>query len=832
MDVVMHNLAFGPGLTPDTVALAFVNHDMHAIFECLDDNRKKALIRECVVARHSEWEAALWLTVYDVATADVPLEWYERHVPKTDDRWRAGYHEWILMHAGLSCNLADFSDIYNRHGSPPQPPERHIVKVFDRASDMVSAEWCARVPTPPSRKLKCLYKSQNLRPELGRDWYAAVFIGKPVLLLRALELSGLVTPECGADWYSTAFKGQPQLLFRALELAGLLTPERGPEWYAAHMTAPYHGTETLATALRRTGLTTSWYVGADWYAKRFKGVELTDMLRAAGLMHSGHGRNWYAKALEFVDNDDEPCNYEVYTGALLASTLREAGLLTSRCGKSWYVKHMREGVAVGVLAETGLLNRNVRRDWCAKNFSGDHLVACLRHAGLLTPECGRDWYAKALGKGWCGETLIGVLRETGLLNADAGEEWYTSILWGESLFVCLKESGLLGRRDFDWYVSTFANYGKNADPMFSEMVSSGILEGVSRDRLVAAFKSKWLFRALSKCGLLTMEPGPEWYVDAFSDDYGNIKTKHVYESWKRAGFLAPGTGIDREMLAKVLDKDELIKALDDTGLLTTDVSMDWYDDLFSGRRLFDVLCRSGHLHSRTDFKWCVSAFGRNPRLWYECARIIRPKWEATDLEEYKGNGRRVVDRRDMRHFYCEKIAVLLDAPTSFVEEGTACWYAARQSGRELYLTLLSNGLLKDRIRIGKYSGFAKRSWFAVMFSGNLLLGCLIESGILAHVSVNYLMRHFKRRKHLSKKICALRQDYALRLHVEVGERCGSRASWTQTNSARRINIKRDLWRSMKSQVSDNDMYESDYERRSRAPSDDIIDAPITANMSF
>jgi hypothetical protein len=805
MDVVMHNLTFGSGLTPETVALAFANHDMQAIFRCLDDRRKKDLIRECVVARHSGWDAALWLTVFDVVSADVPIEWYERHLPKDEKNWRGEFHEWTLMKAGLwGAHHYEWegANVYNPGPNAPYPDDTRVVKVFDKAKHLVSAEWCATVPYSHGRKLKCLHKSGNLRPELGRDWYAAVF------------------------------KREPALLFRALELTGLLTPECGPEWYATHLSARYHGTETLATALRRTGLATSWYVGADWYAKRFKGVALADILRAAGLLHSGHGRSWYAKALDVVENDDEPYDYEVYNGALLASTLREAGLLTSRCGKSWYVKHMREGVAVGVLAETGLLNRKVERAWCAENFSGEHLVACLRHAGLLTPECGRDWYAKALGRDWCGQTLIGALRDTGLLTADAGEEWYASRFRGEYLFVCLKESGLLGRRDFDWYVSTFAgDYKKIVDPMFSEMVSSGALDDVDRNRLTTAFKGKWLFKALSKCRLLTMDPGPKWYVDAFSDDYGNVKVKHVYESWRRTGFLAPGTGVDRRTLAKVLKKDELVKALDDTGLLTTDVSMDWYKNLFSGRRLFDVLRRSGHLRPGTDFKWCVAAFRRNPSLWYECANIIVPRWEDTGLESFKGDRGVRRDRDDMRQFYCEKIAVLLDAPTSFLEEGTACWYAARQSDRELYLSLLRNGLLKDRIRIGKYSGFAKRSWFALMFGGNLLLSCLIESGIIAHVSVDYLLRHFKRRKHLSKRIYAMRPDYELRMVVHGGKGSSYRDSWTQSNSARRINIKRDLWRSMKSQESDIDMYQSSYEWRSRAPSEDIITGDVKASTS-
>jgi hypothetical protein len=368
-------------------------------------------------------------------------------------------------------------------------------------------------------------------------------------------------------------------LARALLFWGLMTPELGRDWYDATFGK---NSRVLLDCLRVVDLL-SPDVGVEWYVERFKSEELREALRDSGLL-KGCEREWIVGHFKRVE--------------VMVACLRDAGLLTAEPGISWYVdaigKKWEPELLFDVLKETGL-SKDLDLRTCLEQFSGARatLFSALESCGQLVPEHGRDWYVEHFGrhslmdamhtpffsKAMQASGLFKVIDDPGSEEAQAERDWFAKVLEHDpsDLYRCLKASGLVtADPGADWYVKNV----RKCEPFLA---------------------------CLRDAGLLTADRGAEWYANAM---------KSVGCLWDRGTIHRESScGRGFPIYGALSWKDWLDMALFQAGLRDgiPEGSLRWYAASLKGEALLDAITEAGLLKG-AGLSWMCAHFGRSSPL--------------------------------------------------------------------------------------------------------------------------------------------------------------------------------------------------------------------------
>jgi hypothetical protein len=369
-------------------------------------------------------------------------------------------------------------------------------------------------------------------------------------------------------------------LARALLFWGLMNPEIGRDWYDSTFGK---NSRVLLDCLKAVELVTA-DVGVEWYAERFKSEELREALNEAGLM-KGCTREWIVEHFKRVE--------------VMVSCLRDAGLLTADPGIEWYVDKIgvrrKPELLLEVLKETGLA-KNMDLETCVKQFRGAPatLYSAMESCGQLLPDHGRDWYVEHFAS----RNRFGVSKET------------------EHFCVAMQAAGLM--KTFDDPDSEDAHAERE---WFAKVLQ---------------FNDDELYRCLKACGLVTKDPGADWYVKnvqrcepfvACLRDAG-LLTAELGEEWyetamKSVGYMWDNGTIDRDsscgrgfpIYGALSWKDWLDMALFEAGLRDgiPEGSVRWYAASLKGEALLDAITEAGLLKD-VGLAWVCARFGRSSKL--------------------------------------------------------------------------------------------------------------------------------------------------------------------------------------------------------------------------
>lgn len=194
----------------------------------------------------------------------------------------------------------------------------------------------------------------------------------------------------------------------------------------------------------------------------------------------------------------------------------------------------------------------------------DNLARALLFWGLMTPELGRDWYDSTFGDP---RVLLDCLRAVDLVTPDVGVEWYVERFRNEELRIALNDAGLLKGCSREW----IADHFKRPEDMIS---------------------------CLRDAGLLTAEPGVEWYAD-------------------KIGRRPSG----RPMYSALGWRDWLDIALFEAGLRDSipEGSVRWYAASLKGEALLDAITEAGLL-KEVGLAWLCARLGRSSKLTVKAMR--------------------------------------------------------------------------------------------------------------------------------------------------------------------------------------------------------------------
>jgi hypothetical protein len=373
-------------------------------------------------------------------------------------------------------------------------------------------------------------------------------------------------------------------LARALLFWGLMSPELGRDWYDATF-----GKKSLVLldCLKAVEMLTS-EVGVEWYAERFKSEELREALNEAGLM-KGCTREWIAEHFPRVE--------------VMVSCLRDAGLLTADPGLEWYIdkigKRHEPELLLSVLKETGLA-KDLDLETCVKHLYGlPTLYEALEACGQLRPEHDRDWYVDHFGKRWHNEE-------------DKDHAYFSMAMQAAGLLKVVDDPGSDEARDVrEWFAK--------------------VLEHNPMD----------LYRCLKACGLVTADPGADWYVDhvkrcepfvACLRDAGLLTPDRGEEWYRKAmqgvGFHETGSffrdsscGRGFPIYGALTWKDWLDMALFEAGLRDgiPEGTVRWYAASLKGEALLDAITEAGLLNE-VGLAWLCARFGRSSKLTVKAMR--------------------------------------------------------------------------------------------------------------------------------------------------------------------------------------------------------------------
>lgn len=374
-------------------------------------------------------------------------------------------------------------------------------------------------------------------------------------------------------------------LARALLFWGLMNPELGRDWYDATFGKK---SRVLLDCLKAVEMLTP-EVGIEWYAERFKSEELREALNEAGLM-KGCTREWIAENFPRVE--------------VMVSCLRDAGLLTADPGLEWYLdkigRRYEPELLLSVLKETGLA-KDLDLETCVTKFKGSSatLYSALEACGQLLPDHGRDWYVDHFSRHWLSESraspyfsmamhaagLLKTFEDPGSEEAQAERDWYAKTLEYNptDLYRCLKACGLVtSDPGAEWYVKNV----RQCEPFVA---------------------------CLRDAGLLTAEQGVEWYETAMNT----------------VGYLWDRGTIDREsscgrgfpIYGALSWKDWLDMALFEAGLCDgiPEGSVRWYAASLKGEALLDAITEAGLL-KEVGLAWLCARFGRSSKLTVKAMR--------------------------------------------------------------------------------------------------------------------------------------------------------------------------------------------------------------------
>lgn len=385
-------------------------------------------------------------------------------------------------------------------------------------------------------------------------------------------------------------------LARALLFWGLMTPELGRDWYDKTFGK---NSRVFLDCLKATDLVSA-DVGVEWYVERFKSEELREALNEAGLM-KGRTREWIAEHFKRTE--------------VMVSSLRDAGLLTAEPGIQWYVVNIGEDwepeLLFNVLKETGLA-KDLDLDTCVKQFPGslNTLYAALESCGQLRAENGRDWYVDHFGKRWLNEEdedhayfsmamqaagLLKIVDDPGSDAAQAERDWFAKVLQHNpmDMYRCLKACGLVtADPGADWYVK----HVRRCEPFVA---------------------------CLRDAGLLTPDRGEEWYGKA-------MKSVGFFE--KGSFFRDSSCGRGFPIYGALSCEDWLDMAMFEAGLRDgiPEGSVRWYAASLKGEALLDAITEAGLL-KEVGLAWLCARFGRSSKLTVKAMRASG-MWDKKDRD--------------------------------------------------------------------------------------------------------------------------------------------------------------------------------------------------------
>lgn len=353
----------------------------------------------CKALEYRRIEVIETLRENNLLTPECGKEWYERHLPS----YRL--YDALKQARLLSADLG-------RQWFADHAPKESLPKVLRRFG-LLTAE-CG---VPGEREC-----STTCAPGCKAMWYVEHCLDRHIV--RVLRETGLLSTDLGLPWICNNIPKR-DIIGVMVELHVPFPDER--EWYIDNLNI-----QDAYDVMDHLGLVTA-EGGADWYRDHVQNKELMiACLRAAGLLTSDLGRDWFAEAFKYSGYKE-----------ILKNVLKELGLLTADCGADWYAEVFKRQpyLLADVLREAGLLTADLGLDWYKSSafaFDGRLLIKVLRETGLLTADLGRDWFAATLH--W--SELVEVLEETGLLTADCGADWYAKHFDGKQLAEVLAKAGL------------------------------------------------------------------------------------------------------------------------------------------------------------------------------------------------------------------------------------------------------------------------------------------------------------------------------------------------------------------------------------------------------
>jgi hypothetical protein len=185
---------------------------------------------------------------------------------------------------------------------------------------------------------------------------------------------------------------------------------------------------------------------------------------------------------------------------------------------------------------------------------------------------------------------------------------------------------LLAERPFqvefrkEWGLQWYVDYFRNVD-ILDILKDLGLVVGSERELLATMFHGfpRGLMNALRNHGLLTSEPGRDWYLQACSSgEY--IDSGTLYFALKDASLLTADAGHEWYGRALGADKEFLYRTLEECSLFTAAPGRDWYVEHFAhdGGKLLEALDLAGLRTAEPGLQWYLDAF---PDAW--AMRLVR-----------------------------------------------------------------------------------------------------------------------------------------------------------------------------------------------------------------
>lgn len=240
-------------------------------------------------------------------------------------------------------------------------------------------------------------------------------------------------------------------------------------------------------------------------------------------------------------------------------------------------------------------------------------------------------------------------------------------------------------------------------------------------------------------GLLTAEPGRDWYAAHFRDwellevlkqvdmlkgcdrDWlaKNVKEGALINALESANLLTQDC--DRDWYAAHLEQSSLKLALSKVGYLTRDTPLEWYESHFSGYMLFGVLLEAGYFTSDMSFEWYADRFDGRPL--YDALRHAQALGHADHkdkvLKKY-GNTMYMMD-------------LIRDAP--YMHE-TKEWYARYVSKGDIRLALKTVGL---------WNADLNKDWMAKNLRKTDVFKALQEFDMIGDCGVEWIKSNLSKR---------------------------------------------------------------------------------------
>jgi hypothetical protein len=307
-----------------------------------------------------------------------------------------------------------------------------------------------------------------------------------------LARRGLLTPMPTKEWLARRFSGMREM-YAALDTCRHVYSLTDRDWIIRHV----HPAD-LATVFNRCR--TSWHDDApkEWYATNVPKRHLYAAMKNSRAINA--------------------CDAEWLKDHMPAEDLLAALKVNRRVytvdDHHWLAEHLPKDDMYGALCMFDLFHAEFGRDWYAEHVSKGSLLDALRKADLLTADPGPDWYRVNLTK----SDLRTALEETGLLTAALGLPWLMKALTCTDMYKVCKSLGIETPQTREFVVN---NAPKGT--VFDELYRLGLVskEGFADDAearswVVKTFPAQDRLDALLVAGLVTAEPGADWYRRALN----------------------------------------------------------------------------------------------------------------------------------------------------------------------------------------------------------------------------------------------------------------------------------------------------------------------------